>query len=127
MKRSEVLKIVDEYTAGVAAQASAEELLRRLEGPLSIDYDPEEKPLPERLRNDLGLLQYFLENTWWTVAGQKSEQAIEPPVRFQLVLDEAVRRWNAWPEVRRLVDQAAWPPSSIKRAILAILDGKEGE
>lgn len=91
-------------------------------------WDPEEEPLPERLTvfSDRAIgMQYGPEGSGWVKAGY-----VYPD--HEHVAREAVRRWNVWGEIRRLVESALWPPSTIKNALLAILDGavldgKEGQ
>lgn len=101
-------------------------------------WDPEEEPLPEEIFISEGectalAVGYkpFEEdsgNFWALVEGPIPSGGLGVPLaRRAVIAREAVRRWNAWKEIRRLVECAAWPPSAIKSAVLAILDGKEGE
>lgn len=125
MKKSEYEKSVRERVAGadflglateavvahIVAAAVAE---REAAG---VVWHAEEEPLPERLElTEVGqvrdatsrqVLGYFYEN-------------------FAREGAECVRRWNAWPEIRRAVDGLGLG-SGIRLRILHILDGKEGK
>jgi hypothetical protein len=98
-------------------------------------WDPEEEPLPERLSfasrlqaDEVGNLRpgLLIEGGVW---GDRDQE-----IRTYA---EAVRRWNAWPELRALVDclgddgpaQHLLAPEDARRRrmLLAIFDGKEGE
>lgn len=84
-------------------------------------WDPEEELLPEKI-------QAFRDEKEWFLAPDESDWST--PERKAAAYREVVRRWNAWPELRAAVHRwlaGAEPPEQLGRAILAILDGKEGE
>ena len=96
MKRSEAVRLVHDLLKPSVGLLLAEEVLTRLEGPLSIDYDPEEEPLPERLS-----LDPFGEPS---VPMERSVSGRYLTVREKR---EAVRRWNAQERLRKHLTPAA--------------------
>lgn len=126
MKRSEVVKIIAEALGKFTAPAYpvAEEVLERLEGPLSIDYDPEE-PLPERLEFQEGT-NYCRAAASDTTPSRRCLLANIPS--DDRILREAVRRWNAWPELERLhAELLSCGRRGFAEVVRRFLDGKEGE
>lgn len=103
-------------------------------------FDPEEEPLPERLEMVgrtafyAGASPYFDLNMHLANAILLTDD-IPATQRNERVLREAVRRYNAWPELRALADclgddsDPAYMLTREDRArrskLLAILDGKE--
>ena len=87
-------------------------------------WDPEEEPLPERLEIEGSRIMWGV----WTAA--KITPRGGAPVDPFRIAAEAVRRWNAWPELRLAVEplsRTLCPAQSLAKSVLAILDGKEGE
>ena len=119
MKRSEAVNKVADLLEAYSGPAKlrAERLLNELSPNLA--FDPEEEPLPEELE-----LEEYSVGT--LLLWPKGRRAVTHDAKRRYYR-EAVRRWNAWPELRKVVE--AWTPGTIISIapIKAILDGKEGE
>lgn len=101
-----------------------------------VTWDPEEEPLPKRLeaRVEATSLELFVDDVWCggnaIVFDNDFERAIPLPQRGR-VLKEAVRRYNAWPELRKALEIARGHEGNyihslewLDREISRILDGQ---
>lgn len=104
-----------------------------------VAWDPEEEPLPPELAvssNCAYLREPLVGGTpFWAIISPYGvwDRTFAPPDRCLAIAREAVRRWNAWPELREAIRLTLkvepLPLLALGRLyhLLAILDGKEGE
>ena len=130
MKKSEFEAQRSDYWTGcgVTVLHKVQEDIRAAEA-AGVAWDPEEEPLPERLAitpNESYIGEFPDQDvTTWRFFFLLKHLDVDVHPDTLAVAREAVRRWNAWPELRRLAER--FPLDVGRRHLLAILDGKEGE
>jgi len=118
VKESEFIKCVASECEGCTEETTARSAARWIKE-AGFKFDPEEEPLPDRFARKCGGLIFFYNgrSPSWVKAG-----VIHPA--YGTGAEELIRRGNAWPEIRALVERLPVIADHEGRVrLLAILDG----
>jgi hypothetical protein len=136
MKKSEYMLARREFhRAGLATEPRVYRDVQAAEA-AGVVWDPEEEPLPERLHLecDIAFEPGSVPAAYAMLQAVFTQSFPRQGERACKILREAVRRWNAWPELRRLAQLLRRDTSTsgrtlrpVRKKLLAILDGREGE